>query len=258
MIKLFKIIIFPSLFLVVVVNPSSSQTFNSNLQNSKLQNGSRNKILIKAMLTAGITAGLYSYDQKIKNWVQKHRSKSSDRISEFFRFFGDGKKLKFPLFIFYSYGYFFKNKKVKKTTILCLESFLVSGTITTVIKYAGHRHRPNTNDPYDRWDGPGFSNLNLSFPSGHSSTAFSIATVIASEYDNIFLIQLLSYGTATLTALSRVNDNAHWASDVFFGSAIGYFTAKAIISLNRSKNEKKVFLPVINNRYSGLLILYTF
>jgi membrane-associated phospholipid phosphatase len=42
----------------------------------------------------------------------------------------------------------------------------------------------------------------------------------------------LAYGIATLTALSRVNDNAHWASDVFFGAIIGYFTAKAIMALN--------------------------
>jgi len=42
----------------------------------------------------------------------------------------------------------------------------------------------------------------------------------------------LAYGIATLTALSRVNDNAHWASDIFFGAVIGYFTAKAIIAQN--------------------------
>lgn len=82
------------------------------------------------------------------------------------------------------------------------------------------------------WDGPGFSTSNLSFPSGHASSAFAIATVIALEYGDRAFVPPLAYGIATLAAFSRVNDNAHWASDVFFGAIVGYLTAKAIIALN--------------------------
>ena len=187
---------------------------------------------IKASLITGITAGLYTQDQKIQDWVQQNRSSVSDKISEFAKPFGDGRYTLPGLGALYLYGHFFENQKAQRTALLSLESFVVSGIIVQAIKFIGHRHRPSSGNPYNAWDGPGFSTSNLSFPSGHSSSAFAIATVIASEYPDKAFVTPLAYGIATLTALSRVNDNAHWVSDVFFGAIIGYFTAKAIIAQN--------------------------
>jgi hypothetical protein len=46
---------------------------------------------------------------------------------------------------------------------------------------------------------------------------------------------------------------------VFFGSALGYFTAKAIIRLHDSKRGKNLtLLPIIDNSKTGLLITYKF
>ena len=190
---------------------------------------------IKASLIAGITAGLYTQDQKIQNWVQENRSSVSDKISKFVKPFGDGRYTLPGLGALYLYGHFFEDEKAQRTALLSLESFVVSGLFIQIMKFVGHRHRPSSGDPYNIWDGPSFSTSNLSFPSGHSSSAFAIATVIASEYRDKAFIPPLAYGIATLTALSRVNDNAHWASDVFFGAVIGYFTAKAIIAQNNGK-----------------------
>lgn len=187
---------------------------------------------IKASLIAGITTGLYTQDQKIQDWVQENRSTTSDKISEFANPFGDGRYTLPGLGALYLYGHFFEDEKAQRTALLSLESFVVSGLFVQIMKFIGHRHRPSSGDPYNIWDGPGFSTSNLSFPSGHSSSAFAIATVIASEYRDKAFIPPLVYGIATLTALSRVNDNAHWASDVFFGAIVGYFTAKAIIAQN--------------------------
>jgi membrane-associated phospholipid phosphatase len=142
---------------------------------------------------------------------------------------------------------------------MSLGSFVVSGIFTQVIKFSTHRHRPDAGNSRGTWDGPGFSNSNLSFPSGHSSTAFSIATVIASEYNDIEFVPPLAYGIATLTALSRVNDNGHWASDVFLGSAIGYFTAKAVVNLHKYKENRNLsILPMTNGEYAGLVLTYKF
>lgn len=211
---------------------------------------------LKVSLIVGITAGLYLRDQKIKNWVQENRNDTSNRVSRFARPFGDGKYTLPPLFMFYLYGYFFRNDRAQRTAMLSLESFVVSGIFTSFIKFAGHRHRPSTGDPSNTWDGPSISISNLSFPSGHSCSAFAIAVVIASEYRDIVFVPPLAYGVATLTALSRVNDNAHWTSDVFFGSVIGYFTGKAILNLNSKGNKNFSLLPVIAHRYAGLLLKY--
>jgi membrane-associated phospholipid phosphatase len=214
---------------------------------------------IKASLIMGITVGLYFFDQDIQEWVQENRDDSSDNIARFVKPFGNGRYTLPPLGILYLYGHFYENEKARTVSLLSLESFIISGIFTQAIKLTGHRHRPNSGDQYDTWDGPSFSTDHLSFPSGHSTAAFSIATVIASEYEDNVLIPPLAYGIATLTALSRVNDNHHWTSDVFFGSAIGYFTAKSIIGLHGSKKERNFsILPVIYDKHTALLFSYNF
>lgn len=214
---------------------------------------------IRASLIVGITVGLYTYDQEIQNWMLKNRNNTTDEIAKFTRLFGDGGYTIPSLGVVYLYGHFFENEKARRTVLLSLESFVVSGIFTQAIKFAGHRHRPNTGDPCNTWDGPSFSTTHLSFPSGHSSSAFAIATVIASEYDDNVFIPPLAYSIATLTALSRVNDNAHWASDVFFGSVIGYFTATAIVGLHSNKKDGSlVAFPITDGRHTALLTSYKF
>lgn len=214
---------------------------------------------IKASLFAGVTIGLYAFDQDIQDWVQDNRNDTTNDIAKFAKPFGEGIYTLPPLLVFYIYGHYFDNKKAKRVSLLSLESFAVTGIFTQVIKFTGHRHRPTSGDSSTTWDGPAFSASNLSFPSGHASSAFSIATVIALEYEDMVIIPPLSYGIATLTALSRVNDNDHWASDVFFGSGIGYFTGKAIVNLHSGKNDGKLaIIPVIDEKYTGLLIAWKF
>ncbi|WP_337287783.1 phosphatase PAP2 family protein [Candidatus Methylomirabilis sp.] len=58
----------------------------------------------------------------------------------------------------------------------------------------------------------------ISFPSGHSVTAFALAFVLARTYPRY---ACLFYGLAVLVALSRVYLAKHFPSDVVAGAAIG-------------------------------------
>ena len=78
-----------------------------------------------------------------------------------------------------------------------------------------------------------------SLPSGHSSAIWSVATVIADRTDNVF-VDIACYGLAALTSISRIQQDKHWASDVFIGSAIGYFIAKKICTLNRKPGAPRL------------------
>jgi membrane-associated phospholipid phosphatase len=214
---------------------------------------------LKAALFAGITAGLYAFDEDIQDWVQENRNTTTDKISDLAMPFGEGIYTLPSLGLFYLYGHLYNDKRAKRCALLSMESFIVTGIFTQTIKFTAHRHRPDSGDSSRRWDGPSLSTTNLSFPSGHTSSAFAIATVIASEYGDSPLIPVLSYSIATLTALSRVNDNKHWASDVFFGAGIGYFTGKAVFDLHTDKDKKRLsILPFINDQYSGLIAEYKF
>jgi membrane-associated phospholipid phosphatase len=60
--------------------------------------------------------------------------------------------------------------------------------------------------------------LTSSFPSGHATSAFCAATLLA---DGDPHLAPLYYGAATIVALSRIHVQIHHASDVAGGVAIG-------------------------------------
>lgn len=64
---------------------------------------------------------------------------------------------------------------------------------------------------------------NNSFPSGHTATAFMMATMLHKEYGTTRspLYSILGYSLATGTAISRQLNNKHWFSDVLTGAGIG-------------------------------------
>ena len=69
-------------------------------------------------------------------------------------------------------------------------------------------------------------------PSGHTTSIFTIATVVAYEYSDKLWVQILAYSIATMTALSRTYDNVHWSSDIFVGAAFGFAMGKLIVKSN--------------------------
>ncbi|MCD4785975.1 MAG: phosphatase PAP2 family protein [Candidatus Eremiobacteraeota bacterium] len=63
------------------------------------------------------------------------------------------------------------------------------------------------------------------FPSGHTSVAFSMATILGEAYD----IKWITYPLALLSGLSRIQQNTHWLSDVFAGGLLGHLEARQIL-----------------------------
>jgi membrane-associated phospholipid phosphatase len=159
----------------------------------------------------------------------------------------------------YLYGHYTGDVKLIKTGFLGIESFVVAGALTTGLKYAVHRGRPTEAESFGNFNGAGFSSQDVSFPSGHATSAFAVATVIATQYGDHIAVPIIAYSLASLTAAARLNDNAHWASDVFVGSAIGYFTAKTLIKIDNNKSTSKVEVaPALYGRNVGLSLTYKF
>jgi membrane-associated phospholipid phosphatase len=202
-------------------------------------------------VVAGVTGGLFLLDDEIKNAFQNNRSSTTDDVSKIFEHFGNG-AIAFPALAgFYLYGRFWENEKAERTALLATESFLVTGLFSTVIKATAGRPRPFKGETSTTFDG--FSTGSNSFPSGHTTSIFAIATVVANEYDDVPLVAPISYGIATLTGLSRINDNKHWASDVFFGAALGYFTSKIILKLHSNKKGRHYTIyPRVGSKGGGL------
>ena len=193
----------------------------------------RGKDLLAFSAILGTGTLIYVFDQEIQDWAQDHRTSTSGDISEVVRKLGEGPFLIGLIGGLYATGELAKNNSLRKTALLSLESWLTSGFIVWVFKVVVGRARPSTGDPRNTFHMFSGKSRFHSFPSGHSASAFAVATTIADQTENI-VVDIFVYSLATSVAFSRVHDNKHWLSDVFLGSAIGYFVAKKICALNRS------------------------
>lgn len=217
---------------------------------------------IKTGLVLGGTGSLILLDQGVKSFAQKHQSSVASGFATFGTALGEPLNLFPALGAAYLYGHLADDTRVRRTSLLALESVTISGLATMGIKSLASRHRPKSGATPNTWDGPSLSTKNASFSSGHTSNAFAVATVVANEYQDNPYVAPTAYSLATLTALSRIYKNEHWLSDTFFGAAVGYFTSKAVLQLHqpaKGKPEKRLsFAPQVGKEMTGLTVNYKF
>ncbi|PKL81645.1 MAG: hypothetical protein CVV24_14215 [Ignavibacteriae bacterium HGW-Ignavibacteriae-3] len=77
---------------------------------------------------------------------------------------------------------------------------------------------------------------NKSIPSGHSTVAFIISTVLSRNIKSP-IWKVLIYIPAVLTMISRVYQDQHWVSDTFAGAALGYFVATWVVDQHEKKSS---------------------
>ncbi|MBE0460808.1 MAG: phosphatase PAP2 family protein [Candidatus Aminicenantes bacterium] len=190
-------------------------------------------------IIAGGGALFAIFDKDINHTFIENRSNESEDISHFVSNIGHGAFLGSFIASLYASGEIFQNHSLRKTALLSLESWMISGAIVTTMKFLIGRQRPKENEMAFFFKPLSFKSSLHSFPSGHASSVFAVAAVVAGQSDK-FYVDLVSYTLASLVAISRVHDSKHWASDVFIGSAIGYFIGKKISELNRDQKSKRV------------------
>lgn len=144
------------------------------------------------------------------------------RLSFFSRFSPLGRSDYAVLFILFHGLYTFsrgKNLKFEKKAFI---SMAVSGIMVSFLKYMLHRTRPNTGE--NRWEGAGFYFRNVSFPSGHTQVAFSLASSLAEKYG----YPVVFYTLALFVGIARVARGMHYLSDVVIGAYSGYCVSKLV------------------------------
>lgn len=122
----------------------------------------------------------------------------------------------------YLWGHLTHNDHVRETGFLAGEAAVDSLAATYALKYALGRERPLQDDFRGRFFQGGDS-----FPSEHSSAAWSIASVIAHEYPGP-LTSVVAYGLAAAVSSSRITAQQHFPSDVLIGSALGWFIGQEV------------------------------
>ena len=191
---------------------------------------------------AVVITGLSFADKPVQQAVLRLRNRNTElnNVSRNVSNFGGVYEV-FTLAGIGTYGLIFKNNKLVNTTLLSTQAYITSGAIETVLKFLSGRTRPSYYPPgveaRPRFLGPfhgslndaNGSNENSSFPSGHSTVAFAVATVFASEYKDKPIVPVIAYTTASLISISRITQNKHWVTDVVTGAAIGYLSGKMVV-----------------------------
>ncbi|WP_233264536.1 MULTISPECIES: phosphatase PAP2 family protein [unclassified Flavobacterium] len=137
--------------------------------------------------------------------------------------------------LIYSIGLIKKDSTLKHKAIFIGETFLVNAFITKALKVAANRARPF--DTYSDID-PVVSSTGKSFPSGHTSIAFSTATSLSMAYPEWYVI-VPSFLWASSVGYSRMHLGVHYPSDVAVGALIGAGSAFATFKINKWLNKKK-------------------
>ena len=231
-------------------------------------------------LTGGglLTAVLIKNDVKIdcifSSWKNKNPELSA--CSAIITELGGNYGLGFSA-LFVGYSYLFKDEKAIHTSRLLGQALITSTVWTRLIKLGTGRKRPSDfyNQSGTTWNGPlaqfsekmeNFQPSNFdSFPSGHTATAFAIATVLAIEYSDHPLVPILAYTIASTVGVTRMLEHQHWSSDVLVGSAIGYLCSRQIChqdkggnSITQKATNKKTMQSMYFINYSNKICMANF
>ena len=118
-----------------------------------------------------------------------------------------------------------------------LRAQINSASWTYALKYAVNRDRPNGEK--------------RSFPSGHASATFATAMVLQEHYG--WKVGVPFFIGAGYTAITRINNDKHWASDVVFGAAVGIASGRTV-TLHLRKH-KITLVPVAVPGGAGFAVL---
>jgi len=193
-----------------------------------------------SLAVAGIGAAAL-LDRTVRDREMRDHSHFSDQVSKGFEQFGQTGAFG-VMGAFYVAGLLGDNPRARSVGEDGLISTLIAGGIVTpALKLIVGRVRPrDTGKTFELHPFSGSS----SFPSGHSTEAFAVASVIATHYDQGW-VKAVSYGSAALVGFARVHHRAHFLSDVTAGAIIGTATGRTVVHRNDEERHKYALMPVV-------------
>ena len=243
--------------LILFLYPASGQTRDTSLVRRVIKHGLNDskEFLISPtkwdskdwVMVGGVTAATGALiawgDQSIYDFANTQHTPARDVFFKCVQPMGNT-YLYATLSAFALTGLITKNNYTFETGLIAAESYIMTGITCQFTKTTAGRSRPNDYNTTNshQWAGPFFKGN--SFFSGHSSSAFSIASVIAYRYKETVWVPVLSYSLATLCGIQRIYDNRHWASDVVMGAAVG--TATGIFLCKQWENNSIKFFPTFS------------
>lgn len=213
-------------------------------------------------IITGVTVLSFTLDNSIRVVMKRNHSSSMDNITNI------GEKLGATQYglalsgVLYLGGQFTQESELRKTGLMLAEAIFLNGITTEVLKIVIGRSRPYGNDGNFDLDFFKINDEDNSLPSGHTSTAFTIVTVLSQRIDNTFA-SIALYSFAGLTAVQRIYADRHWFSDVVLGAALGTVVGLKVVRLNSGYEDQNTSVkmnvyPVLGSRGYGAGLMFIF
>jgi membrane-associated phospholipid phosphatase len=187
--------------------------------------------LILVLLVAGAVL-LSCFDKDHLFWLlnQQH-SFIGDIFFRYYTHVGDG-------LVMIAIGVVLLGLRKRKLGLMILISFLISGLIVQLSKRYKPEPRPGKyfteiNRIHSVHDQP--LTGNNSFPSGHTTTAFALFSMLA-FHSRKYSLQIFYFLAALLVGYSRIYLGQHFFKDVYAGALLGYGCSLVIFKQLREKD----------------------
>ncbi|HCY77129.1 MAG TPA: PA-phosphatase [Ignavibacteriales bacterium] len=202
-------------------------------------------VITGAVLTTTTLA--YLLDKSNREFWARNQSKSLDKITKVGEFYGEIKNAAIFSGTIYLGGKIIGSKEFSVTGRMLFEGLFFAGLTTTLIKSFSGRSRPYTNDGYNHFKLFQTNNDFTSFPSGHTTVAFTLSSILSNRINNTY-VSIGLYALAATTVMQRMYSDNHWLSDTILGAGIGYFIGKAVVMFDDDADNTGIkvnpcFLP---------------
>ncbi|MCX6145535.1 MAG: phosphatase PAP2 family protein [Ignavibacteriales bacterium] len=197
----------------------------------------RNDWLKLGLIGAG-TFLVMQADQPIRDALMKDQSYYKSFPVEFGKLWGETYSTAIVAGMFGLHGILADDKTTKKVGFEIIQAALYSGGITSILKFAFGRARPFMNK--SSADYQPFTLLDdglHSFPSGHTTLAFALSTILSRNSQSSAL-KVLAFVPAALTVFSRVYQDYHWTSDCLLSAVVGFVVATWVVDLHDQKESQ--------------------
>jgi membrane-associated phospholipid phosphatase len=218
-----------------------------------------NRAVFPLIALAAATTFLIAGDESIRDRVQSYTEKHSwvgDVGPVITQLGGPGAWV--VAGTFFGAGLLFEDGRARDTGYMAVSAMLQCSLVTTFVKAMTGRQRPSFADGEDHWSGPvGIIKLNTgggqydAFPSGHTATAFALATVVSLQYRHRPWVPVVAYALAAGVGFSRMTLDKHWASDVLVGAVFGHLVGRLVV---RDHARRSRLVPVLACSSRGLAI----
>ena len=207
---------------------------------------------LKAGAFAAAMVVLGREDQAIDLAIQKNHSSQTESASSTVTPFGSYAAVAASVAALGS-GWILRDDHLRDTGRDAIEAEVIAaGIVTPLLKTITGRLRPSQGSDSDEFKT--FSG-NQSFPSGHATEAFAVASVFAARSQG-WVVPVVSYTLASMVGLARIHDHAHFASDVFAGAVIGTTIGRSIVHRHTGAPEHASWevVPIAAPRGAGLAV----